>query len=255
MDLRGKRLMAVFAHPDDESFGPGGTLARYAAEGVEITLICGTRGEAGTIGHSASYGPALLARIRQAELEAAVEVLAIRRLHLLGYPDRNVATVPAERGKRDVLALMRGVEPDVVIAFHPSGISGHPDHKAMTAFATQAVEQLRAEAREASSAAPDWRSRLRLHYYTIPASVARQVTWRELPLVPDEEITIELDTSAYAEVKRRAIHCHKTQLPFYEQLVKMPGADGRFAIERYATYGAPRSSRHGNDLFDGTASS
>jgi len=244
MNLSGKRLAAVFAHPDDETF------ARDAAAGVDMTLVCGTRGEDGSIGHSKSYGRDLLARLRQAELEAAAEVLGIRRLHILGYPDRHVETVPIERGTAEVLALLREADPDVVIAFHPSGISGHPDHKAMTAFAAAAVEQLRVES---GSPADDWRARPRLHYYTLPASVARQVTYRELPLVPDEDITIELDTSAFAEVKRRAIHCHKTQLAFYEKLTSLPGADGRFAVERYVTDGAPRRPRPADDLFAGDA--
>jgi LmbE family N-acetylglucosaminyl deacetylase len=251
MDLRGRRLTAVFAHPDDESFGPGGTLAKYSARGVEVSLICATLGEDGSIGHSKSYGPPLLGLIRRAELEAAVEVLGIRRLHLLGYPDRHVASVAPERGTEDILAILRDQEPDVVMAFHPSGISGHSDHKAVTAFTIRAVERLRAEA---GGDRGDWRSRVRLHFYTIPASVARQVTHRELPLVPDEDITVAIDTSAYAEVKRRAIHCHRSQLAFYQQLVNMPGQDGRFAIERFVTHAAPRrplDTPPGDDLFAG----
>ncbi len=243
---RGKRVVAVFAHPDDETFGPGGTFARCAHEGAEMVLVCGTRGEAGSIGHSRSYGSELLGRIRQAELEAAAEVLGFRRVLILGYGDGRVASVDPERGIVAVLAVLQEVEPDVVIAFHPSGISGHPDHKAMTAFATAAVERLRGEA---ASGPADFRRRLRLHYYTIPASVARQVQFRQLPLVPDEDITVELDTSAYAEVKRRAIFSHKTQLPFYERLTSLPGPDGRFAVERYVTHGAARRMQPGTDLF------
>jgi len=88
-----------------------------------------------------------------------------------------------------------------------------------------------------------------LHYYTLPASVTRHVHYRELPRVPDEDVTIEIDTEPYADVKRRAIFCHKTQLPFYERLTSLPGADGRFAIERYVTHGVPRVTRRGTDLF------
>jgi LmbE family N-acetylglucosaminyl deacetylase len=239
LNLEGKRLAAVFAHPDDESFGPGGTFARYAAAGVEMTLVCGTRGEAGSIGHSKRYGPDLLGRIRQAELEAAVEVLGFRALHLLGYADRHVEEVGPERGSADVLAILRAVEPDLVIAFHPSGISGHPDHRAMTRYAAAAVAELGAETGR----------RPLLQYYTLPESVTRQVTDRELPPVPDEDITVVLDTEPFAEVKRRAIHCHRTQLAFYERLLKMPGLDGRFAVERYVTEGAPRRSPPAAGLF------
>lgn len=252
-DLTGKRLVAVFAHPDDESFGPGGTFARYADAGVEMVLVCGTRGEAGSIGHSKSYGPELLAKIRVAELEAAAEVLGFRGIRLLGYPDGEVAGVPREGGIADVLRILREVEPDVVIAFHPTGISGHLDHRTMTAFAAAAVETLWAEAPttvdRVDPPGDDWRARLKLHYFTIPVSVTRQITWRELPPVADEDITVVLDTSAYAEVKRRAIHCHRTQLAFYERLVSMPGADGRFAIERYVTHGAQRRAVPLDDLF------
>lgn len=237
-----RRLVAVFAHPDDETFGPGGTFARYAAAGVDMTLVCGTRGEAGSIGHSRSYGPALLGRIRQAELEAAAEVLGFRRLVVLGYPDGGVSNIEMDRGTDAVLAILDEIEPEVVIAFHPSGISGHPDHKRMTAFAAAAVDQL-AAARGGGAPPP------LLHYYTLPASVTRHVHYRELPRVPDEDVTIEIDTEPYADVKRRAIFCHKTQLPFYERLTSLPGADGRFAIERYVTHGAPRVTRRGTDLF------
>lgn len=239
VDLRGKRLVAVFAHPDDESFGPGGTLARYAALGVELTLVCGTRGEAGSIGFSKRYGPALLGRIRQAELEGAVEVLGFRALHLLGYPDKGVPDIGAERGTADVLRILRAVEPDLVLAFHPLGISGHADHRAMTAYAAAAVTQLGAE----SGRAPI------LQYYTLPESVTREIKDRELPPVPDADITAIVDTAPYAEAKIRAIHCHRTQLAFYERLRSMPGLDGRFAIERFVTAGAPRRTTPGRGLF------
>jgi LmbE family N-acetylglucosaminyl deacetylase len=232
-------LVAVFAHPDDESFGPGGTFARYAAAGVEMTLVCGTRGEAGSIGHSKRYGPDLLGRIRQAELEAAVEVLGFRALHLLGYPDREVPAIGGERGSADVLAILKAVDPEVVIAFHPSGISGHADHRAMTAYAELAVDRFTAETGR----------RLVLQYWTLPLSVTSQVKDRELPPVPDEDITVILDTAPFAEVKRRAVHCHRTQLAFYEQLLNMPGPDGQFGVERYVTAGAPRRSPLARGLF------
>jgi LmbE family N-acetylglucosaminyl deacetylase len=146
----------------------------------------------------------------------------------------------------DILACLREVEPDVVIAFHPLGISGHPDHMAMTAFAIAARERLAAEAGDDRS---DWRARLRLFFYTIPASVARKVTHRQMPLVPDEEISIQIDTRAYAEVKRRAIRAHKTQFAYYERLISLPGDDGRFAVERFATYGGAPDGARGDDLF------
>jgi LmbE family N-acetylglucosaminyl deacetylase len=146
----------------------------------------------------------------------------------------------------DVYRVLQAVQPHVVVAFHPTGISGHVDHQTMTAFATAAVERLWTEG---TGDPDDYRTALQLHYYTIPASVVRQIQFREMPLVPDEDITIELDTAAFAEVKRRAIFCHKTQLAFYERLKSVPGPDGRFAIERYVTHRAAPRARRGTDLF------
>ena len=86
------KLLAVLAHPDDESLGFGGTLAKYASEGVEVSLVTATRGEAGRYGihprGSAEHpGPEALGRIREAELRAAASTLGIRDVALLGYHD------------------------------------------------------------------------------------------------------------------------------------------------------------------------
>ena len=83
--------MAVFAHPDDESLGMGGTLARCAAEGIETYLVTATRGERGRYREHRDGdqhpGPEKLGRIREAELRAAAQVLGLREVSLLGYMD------------------------------------------------------------------------------------------------------------------------------------------------------------------------
>src|SRR5688572_17732550 len=82
------RLMAILAHPDDESLGNGGTLARYAAEGVDVSLITATRGERGWFGPPESNpGLHALGELREQELKAAASVLGIRRLDILTYID------------------------------------------------------------------------------------------------------------------------------------------------------------------------
>src|SRR3954453_17982021 len=82
-----KTLLAVLAHPDDESFGPGGTLARYAAQGVDVHLACATRGESGTVEPKHLVGYADIASLRIAELNCAVRVLGLTGLHYLGFRD------------------------------------------------------------------------------------------------------------------------------------------------------------------------
>ena len=98
--------MAVLAHPDDESLGVGGTLAKYAAEGVEVFLLTATRGDAGRYhghpsGRSAASRSAALASIREAELRAAAAVLGVREVSVLDYHDRYLDARQPARGGRD----------------------------------------------------------------------------------------------------------------------------------------------------------
>jgi LmbE family N-acetylglucosaminyl deacetylase len=226
--MAGVRLVAVFAHPDDEAFGPAAAVARAVAEGAEAHLICATRGEAGTIGRSATYHPSLLARVRSAELERSAAVLGYRSLHILDYPDRGVDSITPARGVADLLAHLDAIDPHLVLTFHPLGISGHPDHRAMTAFTTAAVEE-RAGRHGRQTA---------LHFYTVPASVARAIDFRRMPLVDDAEISVEIATDGFAAHKHRAIHCHRTQLPFYRQLMSLGPAYPRWQSECFTTHGA-----------------
>src|SRR5262245_24389174 len=106
--------MCVLAHPDDESMGTGGILAKYAAEGVATSLVCATRGERGWYGDAADYpGPAALGRTREAELQHAARVLGIRRVEILDYIDGDLDRAdPAEVIPR-VARLIREVRPHV----------------------------------------------------------------------------------------------------------------------------------------------
>ena len=84
---QGLRLLAVYSHPDDESFVTGGSLARYAHEGVEVSLVCATRGEVGEISDPALATPATLGKVREGELRSACRLLGIRKLRFLDYVD------------------------------------------------------------------------------------------------------------------------------------------------------------------------
>src|SRR6187401_166300 len=124
--------MCVLAHPDDESLGNGGTLARYAAEGVETYLATATRGERGWNGPPDAYpGPEALGRTREAELRAAAAELGLREVSFLDYIDGDLDQAdPAEAVGR-IGAVLRRVRPHVVITFGPDGAYGHPDHIAI----------------------------------------------------------------------------------------------------------------------------
>ena len=138
------KLMAILAHPDDESLGMGGTLAKYAAEGVDVALLTATRGERGRFhGHRAEEeehpGAAALAGIREQELRAAVSVLGVRRVSLLDYPDQQLACANPHEAIASIACELRRSRPDVVVTFGPDGAYGHPDHIAISQFTTAAT--------------------------------------------------------------------------------------------------------------------
>ncbi len=135
-----RRLLAVLAHPDDESFGPGGTLALYAASGVEVHLICATQGEVGTVKAEDLDGYADIGELRRAELACAVRTLGIQHLHYLGYRDSGMpgsednrhpdalAAADLEKVVTQITGYIRSFGPQVVITFDPVGGYHHPDH-------------------------------------------------------------------------------------------------------------------------------
>src|SRR5712692_7064230 len=134
------KLMCVLAHPDDESLGNGGILAKYATEGVETYLVTATRGERGWFGDERDYpGPEALGKTREAELLAAAKVLGIRRVNFLDYIDGDLDQAPPAEAVAKIALHLRRVKPDVVVTFGPDGSYGHPDHIAICQFTTAAI--------------------------------------------------------------------------------------------------------------------
>lgn len=227
-----RTLLAVFAHPDDETFGPGGTLARYAAQGVAVHLICATRGEAG---ESDLDDPAVsqdLGHQREQELHCAAEILGLTKVHLLGYRDSGMAGAVANQHPQalvqadpDVLAgqvadLMRRLQPQVALTFDPHGGYGHPDHIAMHRATVAAFEGLPAGERPQKlyfAAFPRtlvrWMVRLMPLFGVNPTAVGknRDIDLRSI-LEHELTITTRIDVSTTYDVKQRASACHSSQL-------------------------------------------
>lgn len=134
-----KRLLALLAHPDDESFGPGGTLARYAAEGTAVHVVIATDGAAGSVAEGFEETHHRLVEVRSQELAAATQVLGVH-LHTLNYRDSGYINDPANQhpdafintdetvaiGR--VVHLLRAIRPQVVITHDETGGYFHPDH-------------------------------------------------------------------------------------------------------------------------------
>lgn len=139
---RRPRLMGVFAHPDDEIFCAGGTLARWAEAGCETLVLSATRGEAGQIQDGRAATRATLGAVREGELRAACALLGVRRVECLDYPDGGLAQADGATLAAVVAARIAAFAPDVVITFGPDGATGHPDHIAISAATTRACSQI-----------------------------------------------------------------------------------------------------------------
>ncbi len=136
--------LAVVAHPDDETFALGAVLADLAAAGARVSVLCFTHGESTTLGVRAGErrGTAMrrLAEVRALELRRAADELGLDEVSLLDFPDGELDRAPAELLAAEVEARAAGVE--VLVVMEPSGVTGHPDHRAATAAAAAVAERL-----------------------------------------------------------------------------------------------------------------
>jgi len=136
-----RRLLGVFAHPDDEVFCAGGTMARAAGAGAEVMIVSATRGERGQIRDPAAATRRTLGAVREEELRAAAAELGVQRVQVLAYPDGTLQQHRSSLGAA-VADIMRRFDPDTVITFGADGGYGHPDHVATSELTTQAFRAL-----------------------------------------------------------------------------------------------------------------
>lgn len=134
----GRRLLGIFAHPDDETFCAGGTFARYAEHGAEIMVVSATRGQAGQIRDAAVGNRRTIAAVREAELRLACERLGITNVRCLDHVDGTLADARFSALVEEVAEVIGEFRPDVVITFGSDGGYGHPDHVTISAVTTAA---------------------------------------------------------------------------------------------------------------------
>ncbi len=176
-------ILAVLAHPDDESFGLGGTLALYAERGADVHLVCGTRGEVGDVAPEMLEGFASIADLRESELRCAAGILGLAGVHFLDYRDsgmpgspdnthpKALAYQPLEEVAANVVCYIRDLKPAVVLTFDPIGRYYHPDHVAIHRATTMAFEHAGDPAFAPQSGEP-WQPQA-LYYYTFPKGALR----------------------------------------------------------------------------------
>jgi len=198
-----RRMLCVFAHPDDECLGPGGTIAQCVLDGGEVFITTFTSGEAGSIGVSKTLGREVLAARRRAELDAACEALGVAGHRIVGAPDGGVKDVDTDWAVAEIVTDIRRFRPQIVMTFHHLGVSGHPDHIAVARYLDQAFAQT-----------PD--GPVRYFEWGIPASRASLYQRPNLVPIPDHEIAAVVPIRDDAmDRKIAAIEAHETQIEFY----------------------------------------
>jgi LmbE family N-acetylglucosaminyl deacetylase len=213
-DLEGRSLLAVFAHPDDESLASGGLLAWCAARGARVSLLCLSRGESGRAGGDGSK----LGEIRGRELRDAAAALGLAEVAVLDHPDGMLPWLEPGTLARDIEAAIVAGRPDVVVTFGADGLYWHPDHIAVHDATRSVIAALGADAPV-------------LYYVTMPPGQMQAVraaaeprltpsSRRDLLGIDDAAAfgahapppTLILHTGAFAARKLAALRCHRTQV-------------------------------------------
>jgi LmbE family N-acetylglucosaminyl deacetylase len=190
-----RSLLVILPHPDDESFPVGGTLARYAAAGMRVILVSATRGEAGV----PDLAPAEAARLRSAELQAAARALGAEQVIFLDYVDGTLAEFKSDITAR-LVQLLRQFHPEAVITFGADGISGHPDHVALSECVTRSFQQSGLSGRL---------------FYIAPSEATQQGCG--IPPSPQQitKAVASIDITDFRIPKLRAMQAHASQKPPY----------------------------------------
>jgi N-acetyl-1-D-myo-inositol-2-amino-2-deoxy-alpha-D-glucopyranoside deacetylase len=236
-----KRLLSVLAHPDDETFGMGGTLALYARRDVDVHLVCATRGELGDIDPEYKERIHSAACLRTQELRCAAEILGIHQLHFLNYRDsgmpgseanghpKALAAQPIEKVAGQVAHLIRVIQPDVLVTFDPIGGYRHPDHIAIQLATVRAFELAGdAEFTDPENLPPFQPEKL--YFHTINRVFLRIVVWvlrligqnphqfgrnKDIDLASIAEVDfpthVKVDYRPVKDVRKAAAACHASQ--------------------------------------------
>lgn len=217
------KLMAIFAHPDDESMGTGSTLAKYAAEGVELSLVMATRGERGwQLGDVPEM--AVVAATRTQELLAATAILGVQTVEFLNYLDGDLDQAMVGEVTGRIVSAIRRHRPQVIITFDPDGAYGHPDHIAISQFSGAAIVLAADSSYDDPAGLPP--HRVSKFYYMVETEnlfVLYRQLFGEMGMEVDGfmrvangwkewAITTWIDGDGYWEQAWQAIACHRSQL-------------------------------------------
>ena len=266
-DLSGLSVLAAFAHPDDEGFGVGGTLAMLASRGARITLVCATNGDVGEISDPALATPENLGQVRQEELRQAMTVTGISDVRFLNYRDSgmdgtadnshpaSLSQAPDDEVSARLAEIIDEVRPQLVLTHDPTGGYGHPDHRAVSRHTTDAFHRSRGAGIEF------------LYHVCFPRSNFQRI-WQQLkdlgieaPFAslelekigsPDEAVTTVRDVADYVDIKIASLDCHRTQMNPNGPFARLPKPMLREIMRtEYFTLAEPEHAGEDSDLLAG----
>lgn len=265
-----KTLLCVVAHPDDETFGAAGTLINAVSQGVRVVTLCATRGEAGEIMERSGATPETLATVREAEYRAAGKIMGVSESLLMGFRDsgmegtpenedpRAFIQQPKEEVIRHIVEVMQRVQPDIVLTMDEGGGYGHPDHIFASKCALAAFEKMQAEEPDTAPS--------KFYYFAFPRSRMRDAFKRlaeaepDSPMaqidpdalgVPDELITLTIDTSAHEAQVREAFAAHQSQMSPLDRMPDDLASEFLHSASFIRVHPQPAAQGDEKSLFDG----
>ncbi len=213
-----KRLLAVFAHPDDEAFGPGGALAKYASEGVEIHLLCATRGEAGLWDENSKHearstklGQEIkIHHVREKELLKSAKILGIAKVEYLDFIDGTLSNSIYHKLADKIIRKIEDFKPQILLTTERLGVSGHLDHIAVSMITTYAYLHSTHKVNK-------------LYYHCLPKERRSNDLDDYFVYFPEgydqKDITARIDFTQYWDKKEAAMKCHQSQLHDVERIL------------------------------------
>ncbi len=276
-------LLAVHAHPDDESISTGGILAKYSAEGLRTVLVYGTGGEAGDILNPDFVAPKPglnIKEIRAIELAAAVKVLAVGTVCSLGYRDSGMAGRPEnhhpqafaradiQEATAGLVEIIRRVRPHVMVTYNEKGTYLHPDHIMANRVTLRAFKASGDPQFEIGEALAPWQP-AKLYYTAIPLERIRRM-YRivkdrgeepgfdpEVIGTPEDKITTVVDVREYLSQKLEALNCHQSQMN-PDSIIRRMSEEWRLEVMGYehfeCVHGCTAADTKETDLFEGLCS-
>lgn len=201
-----KTIVGVFAHPDDETFGPGGTLCKFAKEGNDVYIICATSGETAT-----GIKDKKLGKERREELKNSAKILGVKKIFFLDFQDGDLSNNLYHKIASKVEKILKELKPDILVTFEPHGVSGHIDHIVMS-MVTQFLF-------------PKIKSAKKLMLYCLTFNRSILMKGKYFIHFPsgyiNEEIDEVIDVSDIWQTKVKAMHEHKSQIKDVKRILLM----------------------------------